>query len=415
MAELLNVDKAIDLILDALNPLPMTQIGLSDAWQRILAQDIIATQNVPAFDYASMDGYAIRAEDCATATPQEPTSLSVVMDITAGSTPQRALQVGETARIMTGAPIPAGANAVIPVEDTDSTWMNHPDAPLPTHVTIFRASKRGENVRLIGESVRVGDTVISAHTRLDAPEIGVLASLGYASVPVFPKPRVALLTSGDELTPLGEPLSIGKIYDANTPALSAMVRQNGGEPIPITPAKDTLDDIRRMFQEAIAQRPDMIVSTAGVSVGAADLTRTVLAELGQVGFWRINLRPGKPLAFGNINGIPFFGLPGNPVSALVTFEVLVRLALQKLASVTDNSRYVTATVAHTMHSDGRRSYVRVILEQRGDEWFASETGTQSSGVLMSFLKADGLLIIPEDVKVMEVGTRLTVKLLRDTH
>jgi molybdopterin molybdotransferase len=415
MAELLNVDKAIELILDALSPLTPVQVGLLDAWQHVLADDIIATQNVPDFDYSSMDGYAIRSQDCADATSQEPIRLQVVMDITAGSYPQKALQAGETARIMTGAPMPKGADAVIPVEDTDSTWMNHPDAPLPNYVSIFRASKHGDNVRLVGESVRVGDSVISAHTRLDAPEIGVLASLGYASVPVFPKPKVALLTSGDELTPLGEALGMGKIYDANTPALSAMVRRNGGEPIVIAPAKDTLHDIRRMFQEALAQRPDMIVSTAGVSVGAADLTRTVLAELGQVGFWRINLRPGKPLAFGNINGIPFFGLPGNPVSALVTFEVLVRPALQKLASMADDSRYVMATVAHIMHSDGRRSYVRVTLERRDNELFASESGNQSSGVLMSFLKADGLLIIPEDVRTVEAGTRLTVKLLRDTH
>jgi molybdopterin molybdotransferase len=203
-------------------------------------------------------------------------------------------------------------------------------------------------------------------------------------------------------------LSPDKIRDSNSYMLAALVATYGGIPIRIPPAHDTLEDVRRRFREALEQKPDIILSSAGVSVGAFDVVRTVIDELGKVNFWRINLRPGKPLAFGQVGGIPFFGLPGNPVSAMVTFDIFVRPAVLKLAGLP-----IQAAIAEDLHSDGRRSYLRVWLEQRDGQWLAHLTGTQSSGALTSMVLADGLLIVPENVTALPAGSLLPVRLLRD--
>jgi molybdopterin molybdotransferase len=412
MTELMNVDKALELILDRIMPTNSISLPLLQAHELILSEDVIASQNQPPFDNSSMDGYAIIASDSQNATKESPIVLQVVMDITAGTTPTQSLQTGQAARIMTGAPIPQGATAVIPIEDTDGNWANNFDMSLEPNVSIFKTQQEANNIRQTGESVKEGQLLLVKGTRLNAAKIGLLASLGIASVSVHPKPRVAVLTNGDELTLLGEPLQAGKIYDANTPALCALLLENHCEPIIIPAAKDTPQDMRRMFNEAISHQPDMIISTAGVSVGATDLTRTILEEIGEIGFWKINLRPGKPLAFGKIGKIPFMGLPGNPVSAMVTFDVLVRPALLKMANRADRTEYISALTTHPIKSDGRRSYLRVTLEHKDGQWYATETGTQSSGALISMVLADGLMIVPEDIYHVETGTQLNVKLIK---
>jgi molybdopterin molybdotransferase len=236
--------------------------------------------------------------------------------------------------------------------------------------------------------------------------------LGYNHIQVIRQPRVAILTTGDELVGADQPLSPGKIHDTNSYTLAALVTTYGGQPIRLSPSPDTLEAVRKLFHDALAQKPDIIISSAGVSVGATDLIRIVLDELGEVNLWRINLRPGKPLAFGHLQGIPFFGLPGNPVSAMVTFDVIVRPALLKLAGKPDDTPITTAIVGEDIPSDGRRTYARVKLNYENGQLIARTTGTQSSGALMSMVVADGLLIIPEGMTEVAVGTPLPVRLLR---
>ncbi len=408
MADMLNVEQALERILASIVPCDTESCSLAQAHERILAAPVMAALNLPPFANSSMDGYALRAAETTSAHRAAPIALRVTQDIPAGTFPQVALHAGEAARIMTGAPMPEGADAIIPVEDTNAIWSeSHPD-----QIEIHRSVKAGDYVRPIGESIRAGETVLPAGTVLRAAEIGMLAAIGATQVSVIRRPRVVILGSGNEVAEPGQPLAPGQIYDSNGLMLAALVREAGAEPIRLPNARDTLEELRAVFQQAIAQQPDLIISSAGVSVGAADLTRQVLAELGEINFWRINLRPGKPLAYGTLGGIPFFGLPGNPVSAYVTFDVMVRPALLKMAHRGETMISGTALTGEAMRSDGRRSYIRVTLRREGDEWIASETGTQSSGALMSLVMADALMIIPENIQSVEVGTRLPIKWLK---
>jgi molybdopterin molybdotransferase len=409
MAKLLNVDKALDNILADIHPLASELVTLDKARGRILAEEIRSPLHLPPFPNSSMDGYAVRAEDVTHATRQNPITLRLALDIPAGSTARYTLAPGETARIMTGAPMPDGADAVIPVEETNGSWDH---AALPETVQMYKEVQPGDYVRPVGENIYAGQSLYQVGMLLRAVDIGLLASLGLRTVSVVRQPRVVILGSGDELIEPGLPLAHGQIYDSNSYMLAALVEETGAEAIRLPVAKDTLADIRAAFQTALQHKPDMMMSSAGVSVGAADFTRTILEELGQVNFWRINLRPGKPLAFGKVAGIPFFGLPGNPVSAFVTFDVLVRPALLKMAQRHDDATYSKATVAEKMTSDGRRSYIRVNLNQVKKGLEARSTGTQSSGALLSIVTADALMIIPEDMTIVEQGAKLRVKLLK---
>lgn len=409
MAHLLNVDHALEQILARIGICPAETVPLNAALTRILAQEVTARASLPPFASSGMDGFAVRVADVAAAQDAAPSRLRVVEDIPAGTAPQHTLQPGECARIMTGAPVPAGADGIVPVEQTDGRW----DVPaLPEFIQVFKPVQPGAFIRPAGENIAAGQTVLHAGQPLRAAEVGILAAMGETTVSVLRRPRVAILSSGDELVPPGQPLAAGQIYDANSLLLAGLVQEHGGVPLSFPIARDTVDDIRALFRQALAQQPDMILSSAGVSVGAADFTRTVLDELGEVGFWRINLRPGKPLAFGQLGGVPFFGLPGNPVSAAVTFDVLVRPALLKLAGRPDDAVYDTAIIAERLRSDGRRSYIRVTLHHDNGRLIAHTTGTQSSAALLSMVTADALMIIPEDITEVEAGTRLRVKWLR---
>jgi molybdopterin molybdotransferase len=413
VASLLNVDDALNRILATIKPLESETVELSETLGRIIAEDVAADSNLPPFANSSMDGFAIRALDIAQASQQSSVALRVVMDIPAGSAPSGRIASGEAARIMTGAQMPEGADAVIPVESTDAQWTPGSDDALPEQVAIFKSVKSGDYVRLVGEDIHAGEKIIARGSLLRPAEIGLLAAVGRSTVKVVRKPRVAILSTGDELVDVGEPLQPGKIRDSNSYTLAALVKEYGGIPIRIPTAHDTLEDVRKRFREALEQKPDLILSSAGVSVGAFDVVRTIIDELGKVDFWRINLRPGKPLAFGQVGGVPFFGLPGNPVSAMVTFDVFVRPTLLKLGQQLDNATIIEAMVDEDMHSDGRRSYIRVKLKHDRDGWVARTTGTQSSGALSSMMLADGLMIIPEDVEFLPAGTKLPIRLLRD--
>jgi molybdopterin molybdotransferase len=284
---------------------------------------------------------------------------------------------------------------------------------MPEHVKIFKSVKPGDYVRPVGEDIEAGQVVLRAGTILRSQDLGVLAALGEARIPVIRQPRVVILSTGDELVDVSEPLTPGRIRDVNAHTIAGLVTTYGGIPIRLPIARDTLDAVRALFQKALDTKPDIIISSAGVSVGVFDVVRTILDELGKVNFWRVNIRPGKPLAFGQVGGVPFFGLPGNPVSAMVTFDVFVRPALLKLSHRPDSANTATAVTTEDIQSDGRRSYLRVKLERENGQLKARLTGTQSSGALMSMVLADGLMIVPEDVTAVPAGTALPVRLLRE--
>jgi len=409
VSTLLSVDEATERILADFMRLPAERALLIESLGRVLAEDVRAETAIPPFANSSMDGYAVRAADIG----GENTLLRVVLDIPAGSPPAtRALDVGEAARIMTGAPIPPGADAVVPMEKTSQGWNAGENAPLADTVVVKGSVSVGDSVRAAGEDISAGEIALTAGTLIRPAEMGILSALGVALVPVVRRPRVVILSTGDELADAGDALEPGKIRDVNSYTLVGLVTTYGGIPIRLPIARDTVEDVRRRFSEALDAEPDIVLSSAGVSVGTFDVVKLVLSELGDVGFWRVNLRPGKPLAYGHLKGVPFFGLPGNPVSAMVTFDVFVRPALLKLSGRPDALPTVNAVTGEPMQSDGRRSYVRVILKREGDRLVATTTGTQSSGALMSMVRADGLMIIPETVTEIPVGTLFPVRLLR---
>ena len=410
---LLNVDEAKARILEQIQTLPAEALPLPQALDRVLAEDIHSPIDLPPFDNSAMDGYAIRHADSASASPASPISLRVSMDIMAGDAPGGELMPKEAARIMTGAPIPAGCTAVIPVEDTDDSWQKGEHVPAPQRVALRRSLMAGENVRRAGENIAAGERVAGAGSLLRPAHIGMLAGIGCAKVSVIRKPKVVILSSGDELVDVHSELGPGQIRDSNSYTLAALIRQAGGIPIRLPIARDSLPEIRALYRHALSIDPDMIISTAGVSVGAADLVKVVMDELGDIDFWRINMRPGKPLAFGALRGLPFFGLPGNPVSTMVTYEVLVKPALAKLGGRDHNPRLIQAALSHSMRSDGRRSYIRVTLERGPAGFNARSTGIQSSGALMSMVLADGLAIIPEGQRQVAAGEMLSVLPLRE--
>lgn len=408
----MSVDEAVQRILSQIAALPAEEIAAVDALGRVLAEAIMAEVDIPPFDNSSMDGYAVRAADVAGASQERPVRLAVVADIPAGHVSERALRPGEAARIMTGAPLPPGADAVVQVELTDARWTRDDAADLSATVGILRPAAVGDNVREAGEDLRRGQAVLQAGTALRPQDLGVLVSLGRAQVRVVRQPRVAIIATGDELVEVGDPPGPGQIRNSNSTVIAGLVAQYGGVPIRLPIARDQLGAVRARFAEALAAQPDLIVSTAGVSVGAHDLVRTVIEELGALSLWRVNLRPGKPLAYGQVGGVPFFGLPGNPVSTMITFDLFVRPALLKQAGRSTAAPTATAAVTEAMAFDGRETYVRVTLREQAGQLIAEPTGTQSSGALLSMVLADGLLIVPAGTKHVAAGTELKVRLLR---
>lgn len=410
MTDLRNVDDALKQILAQIAPLSTEKVALEAALGRNLAQAVQATINLPPFPSSAVDGYAVRSGDIQTA----PVSLRIVADIPAGKTADRRLETNQAARIMTGAPVPDGADAVVPVEATDSTWNADNDSEtMPETVRIQKPFGTQANIRPIGENIRKGAPVLAAGTVLRPQDIGMLASLGIHQADVYRRPRVAVISTGDELINITETLTPGKIYDSNGYTVAALVQSHGGEALRFSPAKDSAADVEALFQRVLGAQPDILVSTGGVSVGKYDVVRAVVEKLGEIAFWKINLRPGKPLAYGQINGVPFFGLPGNPVSAMVTFDLFVRPVMMKMVQAPTDVPLHMATTDEDLTSDGRQTYARVKLTRRNGILHATTTGTQSSGALMSMVVADGLLIIPAGQGVIPAGTRLPVQLLRN--
>jgi molybdopterin molybdotransferase len=408
---LLSVEEARARILSQFQPIASETIALTQSTNRILAMDIVAADDLPPFDNSSMDGFAIRAADSSSATSASPLTLQVVADIPAGSTPKVFLATGEAARIMTGAQMPNGADAVVPVEDTD---FNNRDAgsTAPNTVQISKHVNSGDNVRPRGMDVHQGDIVLHKGQRITPQSAGILAMLGFANVEVYQRPRVALLSSGDELVEVNASLEPGKIRDSNSYMLAALIESINAEVLRLGVAKDTRQSVTNLIEKAVEQKVDLIISSAGVSVGAFDYVKEVVEANGSLDFWRVNMRPGKPLAFGNYKNIPFIGLPGNPVSAFVGFEVFVREAIGRLSGSSDgNRRTIRVRCEAEILSDGRESYLRAILYEQDGIQIAKLTGHQGSGNLLSLVQADALLIIPAGVKCVPAGQEINAWLL----
>ncbi len=412
---LLSVKEAQERILNRFDPAESETLPLSQCAGRVLASDIISS-DLPFFDNSSVDGFAVIAADLTTVMLGSGKVLQVVADIPAGSGADVAIVRGQSARIMTGAPLPAGADAVVMVEDTD--FNNRETGKIaPEKVTVFKTIKTGENIRTRGMDIKSGHKVLFAGHRLRAQDLGLLAMLGVAQVHVHRRPLVALLSSGDELMAVDRPLERGKIRDTNSYTLSALIENLRCEVVSLGVAPDRWDAIQFLFDQAVGINADLILSSAGVSVGAFDFIKDVIKSNGSLDFWRVNIRPGKPLAVGEYRSIPFIGLPGNPVSAFVGFEVFVRPALEKLAgqvvvgSGIPNRPKVQVKLAEVIESDGRESYLRAIIEERDGTLMAKLTGHQGSGNLLSLVQANALLIIPAGVKSLAIGAKADAWLL----
>jgi molybdopterin molybdotransferase len=366
--------------------------------------------DIPPFVNSAMDGYAVRAADTVGASPQAPITLRVIADLAAGYITDLVVEPGTAIRIMTGAPLPAGADAVVRFEDTSEG--------LPAgerrsdRIEVFSQVVVGENVRPAGEDIRKGELVLAEGTVLRPQEIGVLASLGRARVRVIRRPRVAILATGDELVAIHEPLTPGKIRNSNEYSNAALVQRYGGIPIRLGIARDDVDELTAKIREGLAQKVDLFLTSAGVSVGDYDVVKDVLGAEGEMHFWQVRMKPGKPLAFGEIQGVPLLGLPGNPVSAMVSFEEFARPAILKmLGKKRLRKPTIEAILEEDVESSGRRDFKRAVITKRDGEYYASVTGPDGSGVLTSMVKANGLAIIPEGIRHKKAGERVTVQML----
>jgi molybdopterin molybdotransferase len=408
--EMLSVVDAQQIILDRVQPCGPESVSLLETMGRVLAQDVVAQDHLPPFDNSGMDGYAVRADDVSGASQDAPVTLVVVADIAAGHPSDVVIGPGQAARIMTGALLPKGADAVAPVEWTDQP-AGRTGTPLPD-VRILQQPKRGESVRLAGSDVRCGVKALSAGIVVRPAEIALLAALGVSRVPVIRRPRVAVLATGDELVQPDERPGPGQIRDANSWGSAAQVLQCGAALIQLGIARDTAAGVRAGLQQGLDAQADLFLVSAGVSVGAYDLVRDVVRAEGDLDFWRVRMRPGKPLAFGHFHGVPFFGLPGNPVSALVTFEQFVRPAILKMSGRVNWRRpTIKVELADRVTSDGRETYVRALVQREGDRYVARLSGAQASNVLSALVAANALVIIPEGQERVEAGAWVMAQML----
>ena len=386
---MLSVEEARQQMLNTIPVLPTEKREILNCAGYVLAEALHAEENIPPFDNSAMDGFAVRAADVQNASETKPAVLTVVETIAAGYAPTKQVAPGQTARIMTGAMMPEGADAVVMQEVTQQDG---------DEVKIFEGVDKAGNVRFTGESVAEGQQVMGKGKYLRPPEVSMLASLNCPEVTVYRKPTVAIVSTGDELTPLGEPLEPGKIRDSNRYGLYAQVEEAGGIPIDMGIAPDDEVETERIFRAALA-KADALITSGGVSVGEHDVVKSVLARLGKINFWRVAMKPGKPQAYGISDGKPIFGLPGNPVSSLVVFELFVRPALLKMAGHTELLRPTfKATLAEPVtNRDGRVNYMRAILKASNGHYTAETTGPQGSGILHSLVLANGLITIPAGV------------------
>ncbi len=399
----IQVQEALDQILSQIEFKGVEKIPLDQALGRVLAEDIVSRINNPPMDNSAMDGYALIAEDIQSATPENPIKLEMVEEIAAGYTAKRVLRPGQTMRIMTGAPIPTGANAVLMQEDTQKDGNS---------ILCLDKADVEENIRQAGEDVKVGDQVIKKGTTLTPAHIGMLAVVGRSQIAVGQRPVVSILSTGDEVLELDETPEGPQIFNSNGHMLAAQIKSAGGIPIYLGIAKDTEKALMEKFEWAL--KADIVVSSGGVSVGDYDLVKASLKKMGQdMLFWKVAMKPGKPLAFGHIDKIPIFGLPGNPVSSFVSFEQFVRPSLRKVLGCSDLShKTVQAKLTRTIKKKaGRLHFLSAIVSWTDGEYTVTPAGEQGSGILKSAANANGLLVFPLEDEEIEEGQQVAVQLL----
>ena len=403
---MISVEKALKTILVNFRPLGLEKINILEARKRVISEDVFAPHNIPSADNSAMDGYAVRHTDTKSATQDKPLYLKIIEDIPAGKVALKKIKKGEAARIMTGAVIPEGADSVIRQEDTKKEGKT---------VIIYTSAKKGQNIRFAGEDVRKGELVVNKGRSLRPADIGMLAALGKAFISVYQKPRVAIMSTGDELVDIETNPPLGKIINSNSYSLAAQVLECGGIPIILGISKDKKIDLQEKFQTAL--HADVIISSGGVSVGDFDFVKDVMGEIGNaMHFWQVAMRPGKPLAFGAIEGIPLFGLPGNPVSAMVSFEQFVRPSLLKMQGHKKIFRQTIKAVSaqEIQKSAGFRHFIRAVVKKERDQYIASVTGDQGSGILKSMVIANALIVMGEDETRIKKGEQVTIQLLDDS-
>lgn len=403
---MISVEDARNKILDAFSPLELEKVNILDALGRVIGEDIHAARAIPPHDNSAMDGYALRAEDTRGASVETPVRLTLVEDIPAGTVPRKRVGEGEAARIMTGAPIPEGADAVIQMEDA---WEE--DA----QVVIVVEAQKDRHIRHMGEDVSDGEKVISRGGVIRPAEVGMLASLGRSSIPVHQRPLVAVIATGDELVDIDELPSEWKIINSNSYSLAALIRECGAVPLQIGIARDRREDLLAKFRAAM--RADLIVSSGGVSVGDYDMVKNIMQEVGNdMQFWQVAMTPGRPLAFGMLGDVPAVGLPGNPVSAMVSFELFIRPTIFKmLGHVNLFRRTVRARLEDGIGKKaGLRHFIRARIRQEGEGYAVVTVGERGSGVLKSMVRANGLIILPEEATVVRAGELVTVQPLDDS-
>jgi molybdopterin molybdotransferase len=401
---MLSVEEALEGVLSYFHTLESEEVPILEALGRVLAEDVYSDIDIPPHSNSAMDGYAVLAADTEGAGTESPKRLRVIADLAAGYVTETEVKPGTAIRIMTGAPVPPGADAVVRFEDTEQggEWVD-----ILTRVPV------GKNIRLAGEDVRKGSLALRRGGRIRPQEVGMLAALGRKQVPVTRRPQVAILATGDEVVDIDAPLAPGKIRNSNSYSNAAQVLRCGGVPVLLGIARDQMEDLLQKIRAGLEQNVDLFLTSGGVSVGDFDVVKEVLAAEGDMSFWRVRMKPGKPFAFGQIGGVPLLGLPGNPVSAMVSFELFARAAISKMLGLEEWKRpTVEATLMNEVkRKDERRHYWRVRVELREGEYRAYLTGEQGSGILSSMVQANGLAIIPEDWNHAPAGSRVKVMML----
>ena len=403
---MISVEGALSLILSQIREMGSERVDITSSLGRVIAEDIYARRNNPPWDNSAMDGYAVMNEDIMSANRENPAILKVIEDLPAGYTAKNAVNKGEAIRIMTGAPIPMGADTVVMVEDTEKDGEN---------VKILSGASLGENIRRAGEDIKTGELVVPKGTVIRPAEVGIMATCGRAFVSVYQRPRVAVVSTGDELVDVDEEITEGKIVTSNSYTLSAMAVDCGADAFQLGIARDTREALKEKLRQAL--HADVIITSGGVSVGDFDFVKDVLKELGsEMKFWKVAMKPGKPLAFGTIGGKPAFGLPGNPVSCMVCFEQFVRPSILKMMG---HNRIYRPVINATLKEDikkktGRKHFMRSFVRLEEGQYTVTTDGDQGSGILKSMVAANALLIFPEELSLLKAGDKVKVQLIDRT-
>lgn len=417
----LTVEEALERILGYVHLLEVEEKPLLECLGQVLAEDAVSEFSIPPRDNTAMDGYAVIWDDIQGASLDSPTTLKVIEELPAGKIAVKAVVEGCAIRIMTGAPMPDGANTIVPFEDTDEEEQKKGPGPGGVaQIGIRKAWKIGSNIRRAGEDVVPGTVIVKAGTTLRPAEIGVLASLGKPTVKVHRKPVVSVLATGDELLEVGESLEPGKIYNSNNYSVASLVLRYGGVPKVLGIARDNMGSLKAKIAEGVDA--DMLITSAGVSKGDYDIVKDVLAQEGEIAFWMVKMKPARPLAFGllktrdtagRMRQVPHLGLPGNPVSSMIAFEQFGRPALLKMQGKKDLDKPTVDAVMEDsiVNTDGRRIFARAVVSRRNGRYYARTTGPQGSGILTSMSLANGLAIVPENVDAVGEGDVVKVQML----